>query len=105
MLRDRSSCSTLDSPASVRGIAPVSALPLTSNTVAFVRRPVSTGRQPVRLLLVKVNWSSVAAASPMLRGMHPPSSLFARTITVALDLPMVSGMPEVKRLLLRKMAS
>jgi hypothetical protein len=103
--RDRSSCSTLVNPVSVGGIAPVRLLPLTSNTVAPVRSPASTGRQPVRLLLMKTNWSRVAAASPMLRGMHPPRLLLARTITVALDLPMVSGMPEVNLLLLRKMAS
>jgi hypothetical protein len=95
----------LDSPDNVCGIDPVSALSLISNTVVVLRSPASIGRQPVRLLLMRMSWSSVVAASPMVRGMHPPSSLFASTITEALDLPMVSGMPPVNRLLLRKIAS
>lgn len=100
-----SSCSTLISPPDVAGIGPCSRLKLTSNTVRFRNLPTSGGIQPERLSLRRIISLSVFSICPILDGIHPPRSLFARTTTETGELPRFRGMPARRRLELRKMAS
>lgn len=59
----------------------------------------------MRLLLIKSISFNVSFMSPMLPGMHPLNWLLAKTTTEAGEEPRFSGIVDVNRLLLRKMAS
>ncbi|WVZ18784.1 hypothetical protein V8G54_006106 [Vigna mungo] len=75
-----------------------------SNTVTFSSFPISSGKQPVRLLLTKTN-SFSDFIWPTLEGTHPEKLLLAITTTVAGVDPMFSGILEEKRLLFKNIAS
>lgn len=105
ILCEKSNSSTLVNPAKLLGSTPTNEFQLASNTVALPSDPISHGKQPTSPLFIKIISLRVATILPTLVGMHPPSLLLARTMTEAVELPKFSGMWEVKRLSLRKMAS
>jgi len=105
MLCEKSNASTLVNPTKLLGNTPINEFQLASNTVALPNDPISHGKQPTSPLFIKTISLRVAPILPTLVGIHPPSLLLARTMTEAVELPKFSGIWELKRLSLRKMAS
>lgn len=87
------------------GNDPTKLLELTSNTFKFDNNPISSGKQPVRLLFIKINSFNVLAILPMLFGIQPVKLLLANTITETGELPRFSGMLFENRLLFTNKAS
>lgn len=106
LLRETSNCSRLlILPMGQEGRGPCNRLKLTSNTVSFLRRLISGGRHPVRLLLTRRSSFRVLPILPIVAGMQPPKSLLASTNTDTGEFPRLSGIPDRNLLLFRKMAS
>jgi hypothetical protein len=89
----------------LEGNEPCKWLKLTSNTVSFLRSPISGGKHPVRLSFKRIISFIVFPIFPILPGIHPPRLLFANTNTETGELPRFSGMPNLNLLSLRKTAS
>jgi len=100
-----SNSSTFSSPERLLGKNPTNPLELASNTVTLPSNPSSGGKQPLRLLPMKRISFKVLVMLPMVRGMQPENLLFAKVTTEAVDLPIVSGMVDVNRLLFKNTAS
>uniref|UniRef100_A0A0Q3PIJ8 Uncharacterized protein n=1 Tax=Setaria italica TaxID=4555 RepID=A0A0Q3PIJ8_SETIT len=92
----RSSCSTLRSPASSPGMAPMSLLKLRSSTVSPLSAPISGGMHDLSPVFMRMIWSSVPDMLATDAGRHPPKSLLASTSTDAGELPTLSGIPEAE---------
>jgi len=105
LLCEMSNSSTFCSPENVFGKNPMNPLELAENTVTLPRDPISGGKQPPRLLPRKIISFNVFAMLPMVCGMQPVNLLFAKLTTETVDLPTVSGMLDLKRLLFKKIAS
>jgi len=100
-----SNSSSFSSPDRLFGNVPMNSLELASNTVTFLSNPISGGKQPLRLLPMKTISFKVFAMLPMVRGMQPVKLLFAKLTTETVELPNVSGMVDVNRLLFKNNAS
>ncbi|KAL9263090.1 hypothetical protein AKJ16_DCAP26043 [Drosera capensis] len=86
------------------GNGPCSSLKLTSNTVRFFSRPISSGKQDLNPLFNNKISLSLDMLT-MLVGRHPPNWLFATTITDTGEFPKLSGISNRNLLLLIKIAS
>lgn len=98
------SCSRLTISPILSGKGPINSLKLTSKTVKFLSIPISSGKQDLKPLFMRMI-SSRPDMLPRLEGTHPWNLLLARTITETGELPKLSGMLNLKRLWLMKMAS
>lgn len=86
------------------GNGPNSSLKLTSNTVKFLSRPISGGRQdlnPLFIMMISLRLDML----PRLEGRQPWNLLLASTMTDTGELPKLSGRSNLNRLWLMKMAS
>lgn len=77
---------------------------LTSNTVKFLSIPISGGKQDLNPLFIKIISFNLDML-PRLEGTQPWNLLLAKTITETGELPKLSGISNLKRLLLIKIAS
>ena len=96
--------STSLSPCNVFGNAPTSKFSLTSKTAKCSSFPISSGKQPVRLLPITTN-SFKFFIWPMLEGIQPLIPLLAKTMTDAGEFPIFSGIVDVNLLLFINIAS
>ena len=99
------STSTSLSPLNVLGNIPTNLFWLMSKTSTWLSFPMSAGKHPVRLLLIRTNSFKVFPIWPMLPGTHPWKWLFAKTTTEAGEFPRFSGIVDVNLLLFKKIAS